>query len=58
MSKQIKLDIKEVLKIYCDILRRCPKCNEVMYPLGDLGMEPYHYCFDCKLSIPMREVVG
>ena len=55
MSNQITLDVNEVLKIYNSILMKCPKCGENMTPLGDGGTDPYHHCFDCKLSIPMKE---
>lgn len=58
MGRQIILDKKEVYLAYCSILRRCPQCGEIMIPLGDVGMEPYHHCFDCNLSIPMKEAEG
>lgn len=52
----ITLDVMDVAKIYCSILIKCPKCGKIMTPLGDLGMDPYHHCFDCGISIPFDEV--
>ena len=50
----IKLKIDEVAKVYCSIIETCPDCGEPMTPLGDLGMDPYHFCFRCGIKIPFR----
>lgn len=47
MSKTINLDAKEVLKIFESARIDCPQCGKRMTMLDD-----YHYCFDCKISVP------
>lgn len=53
MAKKLNIKLEDVLEIYESIRIDCPKCGKRMTPLGDPPDDPYHYCWDCKLSIPM-----
>jgi tRNA(Ile2) C34 agmatinyltransferase TiaS len=50
--KKLHIELSEVMKIYESILVDCPKCGKKMTPLGDSCVDPYHYCFDCKIEVP------
>jgi len=50
----LKLNFEDVAKIYCSVLRKCPDCGDIMTPLGDLGIDPYHKCFRCGKVVPFQ----
>ena len=51
---KLKINIDRVLERYDSILKPCPKCGELMTPLGDPPEEPYLWCFDCRISQPLE----
>ena len=40
----MKKDLENVLNRYKSILKPCPKCGELMTPLGDSNVDPTNYC--------------